>query len=90
MDFQQVWDNIKKFFNAITAWLARRWLRNIVFGALAFLPFIVYVVAMEGTNNAITVMFFVLLGLGSIFISLGTIGFWVMIVRKIYFFFKYR
>ncbi len=90
MDFDQIWNKLKKGFNVTTAWLARRWLRNIFFGVIALLPLIIYVAAMSGTNQAITIVFSILFVFGCIFISLGSFGFWVMIVRKIYFFFKYR
>ena len=87
---KEIWNKVKKFFTGAIAWIARRWFLNIVFGVIALFPFIIYQGMMSGTNEMIATVFLILFVFGSIFISLGSIGFWVFIARKIYFFFKHR
>lgn len=86
----QIWNKTKKFFAWAIAWLARRWFLNVLFGVIALFPFIIYQGVMNGTSELLSGIFLILFVFGSISVSLGSIGFWVFIARKIYFFFKYR
>ena len=88
--FDRIRGGFRKFFDIVTAWLARRWFRKILLGIIAMIPFTVYEGIMGGTSETIMMATFVLFILGSLSVSLGSLGFVVSIIRKIYFFIKYR
>lgn len=91
VDFiERISRGVRKFFDIVTFWLARHWFRKIVLGILALIPFAVYEGFMGGSNETIMIATFVLFILGCLSVSLGSLGFVISVIRKIYFFIKYR
>lgn len=89
--YYQIRNKIRSFFGAIFTWLAVRWKRNAVWGIIAMIPFFLLETGMLGFgNDLMDTLFSIAFILGLVLISLASTGFCVWIIRKIYFWIKYR